>query len=113
MSKNGPLALAFNALVIAFMLAPLLVVCVVAFTPHNTLTLPTTSFSLRWFRAVFVHPDFVASFWNSLRLALCSATLSTVLAVPAAIAITRHRFPGRDFLNGLFLSPLILSLIHI
>ncbi|MDB5878295.1 MAG: hypothetical protein JWQ41_1709, partial [Variovorax sp.] len=30
MSKNGPLALAFNALVIAFMLAPLVIVCVVA-----------------------------------------------------------------------------------
>jgi putative spermidine/putrescine transport system permease protein len=108
MRNNGPIALAFNALVIGFMLAPLLVVCVVAFTPHNTLTIPTTEFSLRWFRAVFAHPDFVSSFWNSLRLALYSATLSTVLAVPAAIAITRYRFPGRDFLNALFLSPLII-----
>ena len=108
MSKNGPIALAFNALVIAFMLAPLGVVCVVAFTPENTLSIPTTSFSLRWFRAVFEHPDFVASFWNSLWLALASATLATLLAVPAGIAITRYQFPGRDFLNGLFLSPLII-----
>ncbi|MDM0055271.1 ABC transporter permease [Variovorax fucosicus] len=108
MRNNGPFALAFNALVIAFMLAPLLVVCVVAFTPENTLTIPTTSFSLRWFREVFRHPDFVLSFWNSLWLALGSATLATVLAVPAGIAITRYDFPGRDFLNGLFLSPLII-----
>ena len=120
MQKNGPLALAFNALVITFMLAPLLVVCIVAFTPHNTLTLPTTEFSLRWFKAVFEHSDFVQSFWNSLWLALASATLATVLAVPAGIAITRYEFAGRGFLNGLFLSPLIiphlvlgLSLIHI
>ena len=108
MQKNGPLALAFNALVITFMLAPLLVVCIVAFTPHNTLTLPTTEFSLRWFKAVFEHSDFVQSFWNSLWLALASATLATVLAVPAGIAITRYDFPGRGFLNGLFLSPLII-----
>ena len=108
MHKNGPIALAFNALVIAFMLAPLLVVCIVAFTPHNTLTLPTTEFSLRWFKAVFDHPDFMQSFWNSLWLALASATLATVLAVPAGIAITRYDFPGRGFLNGLFLSPLII-----
>ena len=108
MQKNGPLALAFNALVITFMLAPLLVVCIVAFTPHNTLTLPTTELSLRWFKAVFEHPDFVQSFWNSLWLALASATLATVLAVPAGIAITRYDFPGRGFLNGLFLSPLII-----
>jgi putative spermidine/putrescine transport system permease protein len=108
MNKNGPIALAFNALVITFMLAPLVVVCVVAFTPENTLTIPTTHFSLRWFRAVFAHPDFMQSFWNSLWLALSSATIATLLAVPAGMAITRYEFPGRDFLNGLFLSPLIV-----
>ncbi|HEY9237604.1 MAG TPA: ABC transporter permease, partial [Burkholderiaceae bacterium] len=108
MTKNGPLALVFNALVIAFMLAPLVVVCVVAFTPENTLTLPTTEFSLRWFRAVFEHSDFMQSFWNSLWLALASATIATLLAVPAGLAITRYAFPGRDFLNALFLSPLII-----
>jgi len=108
MSKNGPFALAFNALVITFMLAPLLVVCIVAFTPENTLTIPTTSFSLRWFAAVFAHPDFMQSFWNSLWLALGSATLATLLAVPAGLAITRFQFAGREFLNGLFLSPLII-----
>ena len=108
MSKNGPLALLFNALVITFMLAPLVIVCVVAFTPGNTLAIPTTEFSLRWFRAVFAHSDFVQSFKNSLWLAAISATLATVLAVPAGLAIARHTFPGRDFLNGLFLSPLII-----
>ena len=108
MSKNGPLALAFNALVVAFMLAPLLIVCVVAFTPENTLSIPTTSFSLRWFRAVFAHSDFVQSFKNSLWLAFLSATMAIVIAIPAGLAIARHSFPGRDFLNGLFLSPLII-----
>ena len=108
MAKNGPLALLFNALVISFMLAPLLIVCIVAFTPENTLTIPTTRFSLRWFKAVFAHPDFITSFWNSLWLALASATLATLLAVPAGLAITRYSFAGRDALNALFLSPLII-----
>ena len=108
MSKNGPLALAFNALVISFMLAPLLIVCIVAFTPANTLTIPTTEFSLRWFRAVFAHPDFVTSFWNSLWLAISSATIATLIAIPAGLAITRFDFAGRDALNALFLSPLII-----
>ena len=108
MSKNGPFALLFNALVIAFMLAPLVIVCVVAFTPENTLSIPTTRLSLRWFEAVFAHADFVQSFKNSLWLAFLSATLATAIAVPAGLAISRHQFPGRDFLNGLFLSPLII-----
>jgi putative spermidine/putrescine transport system permease protein len=108
MSKNGPIALAFNALVIAFMLAPLLIVCVVAFTPENTLTIPTTRFSLRWFKAVFAHADFVQSFKNSVWLAFLSATFATAIAIPAGLAIARHEFAGREFLNGLFLSPLII-----
>lgn len=108
MQKNGPIALIFNALVITFMLAPLLIVCVVAFTPENTLSIPTTHLSLRWFKAVFAHSDFVQSFKNSLYLALLSATLATAIAVPAGLAIARHSFRGRDALNALFLSPLII-----
>ncbi len=105
---NGPIALGFNAIVIAFMMAPLLVVCLVAFTPEPTLTMPTTSFSLRWFKAVFAHPDFMVAFWNSVWLALWAATLSTAIAIFAGLALTRYEFRGRDFLNGLFLSPLLI-----
>ena len=108
MSKNGPFALLFHTLVVLFMLAPLVVVCLVAFTPENTLSLPTTEFSLRWFRAVFERADFVDAFYNSLILAFCAASLATLIAVPAALAITRFEFPGRDFFNGLFLSPIII-----
>ena len=108
MQKNGPLALAFNALVITFMLAPLVIVCIVAFTPEETLTLPTRHLSLRWFDQVLHHPDFVQSFWNSLWLGVAAATISTALAVPAAMAIVRSRAPGLQFLQGLFLSPLII-----
>ena len=106
--RNGPFALLFHAVVVAFMLAPLVVVCLVAFTPANTLSVPWGSYSLRWFRAVFEHADLVQSFWNSLGVATVAATLATVLAVPAALAIARHDFPGRAALNGLLMSPLIL-----
>jgi putative spermidine/putrescine transport system permease protein len=108
MHKNGPLALIFHAVVVTFMLAPLVVICLVAFTPANTLTLPTTQLSLRWFRAVFEHPDFVASFVNSLWLATIAATLSVVLAVSAGLAIDRYEFRGRGAFNALFLSPLMI-----
>ena len=108
MQKNGPVALLFHSLVVGFVLAPLVVISLVAFTPENTLTMPTTSFSLRWFRAVFQHPDFVASFSNSLWLATIAATLSVAIAVPAALAIDRYEFRGRGALNGLFLSPLMI-----
>ena len=108
MSRNGIIALIFNTVVITFMLAPLVVVCLVAFTPGNTLSIPTQEFSLRWFRAVFKHSDFVTAFWNSLWLAMASATLAVCIAIPAGLAISRYQFAGRDALNALFLSPLIV-----
>ncbi|MFL9877175.1 ABC transporter permease [Herbaspirillum rhizosphaerae] len=108
MTKNGPIALLFNALVISFMLAPILVVCVIAFTPENTLTIHGPELSLRWFKAVFEYPDFVSSFWNSLWLGLSSATIATVIAVPAGMALIRYPNRWSGLLQGLFLSPLII-----
>jgi putative spermidine/putrescine transport system permease protein len=106
--RNGPVALAFNAVIVAFMLAPLVVVCLVAFTPADTLQVPWGAYSLRWFRAVFEHGDLVTSFVNSLVVAALAATGSVLLSVPAALAIARHQFPGRQALNGLLMSPLIV-----
>ena len=108
MKRTGPFALLFHAAVTVFMLAPLVIVCLVAFTPENTLSIPWREFSLRWFRAVFAHPDLMQSFWNSLGVASVAATVAVLFAVPAGIAIARHEFPGRQFLNGLLLSPLIV-----
>lgn len=108
MPRNGSFAILFNTLVVIFMLAPLVIVCLVAFTPENTLSLPGWTWSLRWFRKVFEHPDFVTSFLNSLWLATVSASLAVALAVPASLAITRGNFPGRQALEGLFLSPLVI-----
>jgi putative spermidine/putrescine transport system permease protein len=108
MDRNGPVALVFHALVVGFMLAPLVIICLVAFTPANTLSLPTTQLSLRWFAAVFHHPDFMTSFVNSLWLATVAATLSVALAVPAGLAIDRYDFRGRGAVSALFLSPLLI-----
>lgn len=106
--KNGPLALLFHTLVLAFMLAPLVVICLVAFTPSNTLQIPWGSYSLRWFSAVFEHSDLLQSFWNSLVLAGLAATISVVMTVPTAIAITRYNFAGKQLVQGLLMSPLIV-----
>ncbi len=108
MVKNGPFALVFHTLVVIFMLAPMVVVCLVAFTPENTLSMPWNGFSLRWFEAVFAHADFMTSFGTSIKLAIASATISTLLAVPSALAIAQYEFRGREALNALFLSPLII-----
>lgn len=108
MSRNGPLALAFHSLFVGFILAPILIVCVVAFTPEGFLSIPTAEFSLRWFRAIARYPEFIDAFWNSVWLAALSSALAVGFSVPAALAIARHRFRGREALTALFLSPLMI-----
>lgn len=106
--SNGRAALAFHTLFVIFLLAPLVVVMLVAFTPEGYLSYPTHGFSLRWFREILARPDFIEAFYQSLNLGLVSATLATLLSIPAALALARFRFAGREFLNGLFLSPLMI-----
>ncbi len=111
MSRNGPFALGFHALFVAFMLAPLVVVGLVAFTPDGYLSLPLHGASLRWFRAIGDDPDFIAGFFISLRLGLAAATLATVTMVPAALAIGRGRFAGRDVILAVAMSPLMVPAV--
>lgn len=108
MNRNGPLALAYHTLFVIFTLAPIAVVCVVAFTPESYLSFPTSDWSLRWFRAIADYPEFIRAFWQSVQLGALSSVIAIVLCVPAALAIARHRFAGRDAMLAIFQSPLMI-----
>jgi putative spermidine/putrescine transport system permease protein len=108
MSRNGPLALAFHALFVVFMLAPILVTCAVAFTPEGYLSFPTNGLSLRWFKTILRYPEFIAAFWTSVWLGAVSSTIALAVSVPAALAIARYDFRGRTAFAALFMSPLMI-----
>jgi putative spermidine/putrescine transport system permease protein len=108
MSRNGPLALAFHGAFVLFMLAPIVIVCAVAFTPEGYLSFPTQGLSLRWFKAIARYPEFITAFWASIWLGLLSSTIALTVSVPAALAIARHDFKGRQTLTALFMSPLMI-----
>ncbi len=108
MSRNGPLALAYHALFVIFMLAPIVVVCCVAFTPEGYLSFPTDHWSLRWFRAIASYPEFISAFWRSVWLGALSSAIAVGFSTPAALAIARYRFPGRQSMTTLFMSPLMI-----
>lgn len=108
MNRNGPLALLFHTLFVTFTLAPLVVVCLVAFTPESYLSLPTNGVSLRWFRAIADYPEFVRAFWQSVWLGALSSAIAVAFAVPAALAMARYEFRGREAMMALFQSPLMI-----
>lgn len=108
MSRRGWVLGAVNALIYAFLLAPILVVVVVSFGDAAFLQFPPQRLSLRWYRDVTEYPDFVASFWLSLVLAAATTAVSGLVGTLGAFALARHRFAGRALLSALVMSPLVL-----
>ena len=109
--RNGAAALTFNAAFAAFVLAPIIVVVLVSFTTKSYLALPWDGVSLRWYADLLNNRDFLDSLWVSLRLGVVSASIAVLVALPAAFAIARHRFPGRAALAAFLLSPLLIPAV--
>lgn len=98
----------FHAAFLVFVLAPLVVVALVAFTPAGYISFPVHGVSLRWFYEILNHPDFISSFELSIELGLLAATLATLLMLPLALAIGRYWFPGREAILAFAMSPLTI-----
>lgn len=111
MTRPGLALKAYIALLVVFLLAPVLVVVAVAFAPGQFVVFPPPSVSLRWFHKVLSDPDFLLPLWNSFRLGCVSTALATALAVPAALAMVRYPTKGVREIQLFLLSPLSLPTI--
>jgi putative spermidine/putrescine transport system permease protein len=107
-NRNGSFSIVFHTIFTTFMLAPILIVAWMSFTPDELLNLPLWNFSLRWYTALLEERAFINSLWVSTLLALGAATAATVLAVPVGYATARFTFPGRGAVEAIFMSPLII-----
>ncbi|SFU89673.1 putative spermidine/putrescine transport system permease protein [Polaromonas sp. YR568] len=108
MKRTHPVLMVFHWLFAAFMLAPLVMVALVSFTDKGYIAMPFDGASWRWYIAILKEDEFVNAFYRSLVLGATAATLATLLAVPAGMAIAWHRFPGREAILSLLLSPLMV-----
>ena len=93
-------------LAFAFLLAPVCIVIIVSFNGGPVLSFPPTHFTTHWY--ALIKPEFFAALNVSLIVAGATALLSVALGLPAALALSRGRFPGRDGLNSILLSPLVV-----
>ena len=84
-------------LVYAFFYLPLIVVFVYSFN-YNKYTMEWGGFSLRWYEALSNNTAIMDAAVNSLLVAVCSATLATLLGSLTALSVKRYRFPGRKAL---------------
>jgi multiple sugar transport system permease protein len=100
-----------------FALSPLIWMIILSFKPDEQMltTLFIFSPTLDNFRAVLGSEGFLRSLWNNLLVSSLAAALSMILGVPAAYALGRYQFKGREGIAFTFLSfrfaPEILAII--
>ncbi|MBI3965380.1 MAG: ABC transporter permease [Chloroflexi bacterium] len=102
-------AVAYAAYV--FLLAPIVIVLIASLTEAEYVTFPPIGLSLRWYGEIWNHQEFVRSAGLSIGLATITALSAGLIAILAAYGLVRYRFPGRDLLSALFLSPLTLPAV--
>ncbi len=96
------------ALGFAFLYLPILLLVVFSFNASRLVTV-WGGFSTRWYGELFRNEAFLAAAWVSLRVALLSAAVATVLGTLAAVALTRlGRFPGRGLFTGMIYAPMVM-----
>lgn len=96
---------------LVFLALPILVVIPSAFSATVSLSFPPQGFSLKWFKNILEHPEFLQSFYVSGVVALIATAASLAVGTLVAFALVRYRFPGRDGLSLFFLMPLIFPAI--
>lgn len=93
-------------LVVFLVVSPLLIIVPTSFTATGVLRFPPEGFSLQWYAKILDRPEFIESFWVSLKLAAVTAVLATFIGTLAAFALHKYKPPGSGALNALLLSPL-------
>lgn len=89
----------YMVLIYVFFYLPLVVVFIYSFNT-NKYTTNWGGFSLRWYEALLANSALLDAALNSLMVAVCSASIATVLGTLTALALKRYRFTGRQALYG-------------
>jgi len=101
--------LIYAALAVAYMLIPIAVIAVFSFgaTPRDKLTFGLDEgFTTEYWSSMFSLPELNEAMLTSLKLAALATLVATAIGTAMAIALVRHRFPGRRATNLLIVIPM-------
>lgn len=105
--RSTPVLIAMG-LGFAFLYAPLVLVVLYSFNDSRLVTV-WGGFSLRWYGELLRSRDVLEAALLSLRIAVVSASLATVLGTLAGFALARlGRFRGRVLFAGMITAPLVM-----
>ncbi|WFU82890.1 ABC transporter permease subunit [Bradyrhizobium sp. CIAT3101] len=93
---------------LAFLYLPILILVIYSFNASRLVTV-WGGWSLRWYREIFADRAMIEASWMSLRVAVASATIATLIGTLAAVALSRgERFRGRTLFSGMLYAPLVM-----
>ena len=100
--------------ILIFLIMPILVIIPLSFNSEPYFTYPMPGFSMRWYEDFFVGEQ--SAVWhlaikNSIIVAIFATLISTALGTVAAVGLSNSRLPGKTFLMGLLISPMIVPLV--
>jgi putrescine transport system permease protein len=96
------------ALGFAFLYIPILLLVIYSFNESKLVTV-WGGWSTKWYASVFENESIMNAAWVTLRVALVSATIATILGTLAAIVLVRFgRFKGQTVFSGLIFAPLVM-----
>ncbi len=96
------------ALILLYMTIPALVVIMTSFSPSELLEFPPAGLSLRWYRRALSYPDFQNAFVNGLIVSALASSCALAIGTACAYLIERYAFAGRNALEAVLSSPLIV-----
>jgi putrescine transport system permease protein len=92
----------------AFLYIPIILLMVFSFNEAK-ITTRWSSFSLKWYQVLFENDAIINAALISLRIAVISATVATIVGVLAGIALVRFgKFKGKTFFSGLMVAPMVM-----
>ncbi len=101
--------LVFYAIIyLTFLYLPVAVLPVFSFNDSQYVAFPLKGFTLKWYEELVDNYSLFNAVWNSFRVAVSVAILSTILGTFAAKAVTRYRIKGRIPLIGAIMVPLVI-----
>lgn len=108
MSRLSPFNVVSLTLGFVFLYVPMLILVIYSFNASKLVTV-WAGFSTRWYGELLSNEAFLDAAWVTLRVAVMSSTLATILGTMAAYVLVRGgRFYGRTLFSGMIYAPLVM-----
>ena len=92
----------------AFLYLPMLILVIYSFNASKLVTV-WAGFSTKWYGELLGNEAFLSAAWVTLKVAVISSTVATVLGTMAAYVLVRAgRFTGRTLFSGMIYAPIVM-----